>query len=171
MDPYNIYAPTCSESDIKKVEKGNKEIPRRYLGFEHHPGNSVSGAEFVKKYTPWLENKKKGYGMNSLDYVYNPCMGNWDPIYMNKDEVLDALHASKHYNSSVNGVWPDTPSTWVYGSETQDIALLFPTFFEKAPHWRITVVSGDADAAVPFLGTQRWYVELIYMYGIAGDYL
>ena len=38
----------------------------------------------------------------------------------------------------------------------QDIALLFPRFLKEAPHWRISVVSGTADSAVPFLGTERW---------------
>lgn len=32
---------------------------------------------------------------------------------------------------------------------------LFPRFFKEAPHWKIAVVSGTADAAVPFIGTQR----------------
>eukprot|EP01047_Picozoa_sp_COSAG01_P009921 COSAG01_NODE_414_length_17360_cov_226.576907_21_plen_106_part_00 len=34
--------------------------------------------------------------------------------------------------------------------------MLFPKFFKQAPHWKIAVVSGTADAAVPFLGTERW---------------
>ena len=38
----------------------------------------------------------------------------------------------------------------------KDIALLFPKFFQKRPDWKIAVVSGTADAAVPFLGTERW---------------
>lgn len=42
------------------------------------------------------------------------------------------------------------------GDEKEDIALLFPKFFKQAPHWKIAVVSGTADAAVPFLGTERW---------------
>ena len=42
------------------------------------------------------------------------------------------------------------------GNEKEDIALLFPKFFKQAPHWKIAVVSGTADAAVPFLGTERW---------------
>ena len=30
---------------------------------------------------------------------------------------------------------------------------LFPRFFKEAPHWRIAVVSGTSDSAVPFVGT------------------
>ena len=36
------------------------------------------------------------------------------------------------------------------------VRIKFPEFFEKAPHWRIAVVSGTADSAVPFMGTERW---------------
>lgn len=32
----------------------------------------------------------------------------------------------------------------------------YAQFFSKAPQWRILVVSGDADSAVPFMGTMRW---------------
>ena len=31
-----------------------------------------------------------------------------------------------------------------------------PEFFAKAPHWQTAVVSGTADSAVPFVGTERW---------------
>ena len=48
---------------------------------------------------------------------------------------------------------------WSYGDETEDIALLFTDVFfadERAKDWKIWVVSGTADAAVPFIGTERW---------------
>ena len=48
------------------------------------------------------------------------------------------------------------PLPCMTGDEKEDIALLFPKFFKQAPHWKIAVVSGTADAAVPFLGTERW---------------
>ena len=156
MDPYNIYAPTCGSDTIQKIPKSKKvdaRIWKKYLSFENHPFNSVSGSEFVKQYTPWLEEKNLEYGLKT---EYNPCMGDWDPVYMNKKSVLEALNAYDHYDPTKNGVWPNTPDDWTYGSETQDIATLFPTFFENAPEWKITIVSGDVDAAVPFVGTQRW---------------
>ena len=56
--------------------------------------------------------------------------------------------------------WPSHPRHWSYNQgvlgEKQDIALLFPRLFEEAPHWKIAIVSGTADSAVPFLGTERW---------------
>jgi len=47
-------------------------------------------------------------------------------------------------------------TTRVLREKKKDIALLFPKFFAKRPDWKILVVSGTADAAVPFIGTQRW---------------
>ena len=162
MDPYNIYAPTCGDSmvDIDKNNNNKKKkcrkIPLKWLRYENNPLNSVSGNKFFKNYTPWINNKLKSYGFDENGYIYNPCMGNWDPVYMTTTDVLESIHASSEYNPTTNGVWPNTPDSWKYGSETQDIALLFPQIFKQAPDWKITVVSGDADAAVPFVGTQRW---------------
>lgn len=39
---------------------------------------------------------------------------------------------------------------------TSTFHTLDTQFFSKAPQWRILVVSGDADSAVPFMGTMRW---------------
>jgi hypothetical protein len=128
-DPYNIYAPTC----------------HRHESTADH----ISGADFVAQYTPFLQYLKDEY---SLDTNYNPCMDNWTPEYMNQESVLKAIHAYDHYTRH----YPSHPSGWSYGSETENIALLFPNFFSKAPHWQISVISGDADAAVPFIGTLRW---------------
>ena len=122
-DPYSILAPTCHESGAND--------------------------RLVSAYTPQLDALRKRHGM---DTSYDPCISKQSPIYMNNPAVVEALHASKHYNRE----WPSHPPNWNYGDEKADIALLFPEFFKKAPHWRILVVSGDADAAVPFVGTERW---------------
>ncbi|ETO24192.1 hypothetical protein RFI_12965 [Reticulomyxa filosa] len=92
---------------------------------------------------------------------------------MNRPDVLAAIHANTHYTRP----WPSHPPGWQYGSELADINLIYPEFFSKAPQWKITIVSGDADAAgiykntnallkrvvvyfmlfvLPFMGTQRW---------------
>ena len=69
-----------------------------------------------------------------------------------KGNVLAALHATSHPNPK----WPGDRPGWKYGDEKEDVALLFPDFFANASEWKIAVVSGTADAAVPFVGTQRW---------------
>lgn len=89
---------------------------------------------------------------NGLYPSYDPCMNEETPLYMKRKDVLKSLHADSHPNPK----WPAPRKGWTYGSETADIALLFPEFFKRAPHWHIAVVSGTADSAVPFLGSQRW---------------
>ena len=46
---------------------------------------------------------------------------------MNRPDVIDALHARKRHSRH----WPDHPTNWGYGEELDDIALLFPKFFEQ----------------------------------------
>lgn len=133
-DPYDIYAPTCHEKEEDAIKRGIKII---------------RGSEFVAQNTPFLVHLKEKYG---LDTEYNPCINNWTPEYMNRKDVMESVHVYKQ----PHGEWPRHPTGWTYGSELADVAKLFPTFFEKRPDWKISVVSGDADAAVPFIGSQRW---------------
>ena len=107
----------------------------------------------MARYAPALDRMRKKYG---LDLEYNPCISRWTAGYLNKPEVLAAIHADKHYTRK----WPNHPIGWSYNEGPEgakkDIALLFPKFFTQRPDWKILVVSGTADAAVPFLGTERW---------------
>eukprot|EP01084_Bolivina_argentea_P142779 250799_1 len=128
-DPYDIYAPTCHDKEQNAMKRGIKII---------------QGNAFVSQYTPWLDGLKKKYDLKT---EYNPCINNWTPEYMNNKEVLKALHVDGHYDRE----WPHHPSGWSYKNEMEDVALLFPVFFDKRPNWKITVVSGDADSAVPFI--------------------
>lgn len=134
LDPYNVLAKTCHSGTV---------------------GSAAAAAadDFVASYTPHLDAMRKKYG---LDLEYNPCISHWTSSYLNKKDVLKAIHADAHYTRP----WPMHPLGWQYNEGPEgakkDIALLFPKFFEKRPDWKILVVSGDADSAVPFLGTQRW---------------
>eukprot|EP01006_Ploeotia_vitrea_P013418 TRINITY_DN35136_c0_g1_i1.p1 TRINITY_DN35136_c0_g1~~TRINITY_DN35136_c0_g1_i1.p1 ORF type:complete len:460 (-),score=60.53 TRINITY_DN35136_c0_g1_i1:63-1442(-) len=113
----------------------------------HTPGDE--GDKFVSMYTPFLDHLRLKYDIGTH---YNPCATRWTPPYMRQDDVIKAVHAKKLTDRK----WPSPPADWQYGNERQDIAKLFPTFFEKAPHWRIAIYSGAADSAVPFMGTERW---------------
>jgi len=110
--------------------------------------DNANGDAFVSEYTPFLAAFRKKYG---LDVSFDPCLSEYTSIYLNNPDVIKAIHADKHYERK----WPRHPTGWRYGDEKQNIALIFPKFFEKAPSWRILVFSGDADAAVPFIGTER----------------
>eukprot|EP01061_Rhynchopus_euleeides_P003466 TRINITY_DN12714_c0_g1_i1.p1 TRINITY_DN12714_c0_g1~~TRINITY_DN12714_c0_g1_i1.p1 ORF type:complete len:473 (+),score=213.43 TRINITY_DN12714_c0_g1_i1:37-1455(+) len=129
LDPYNVIAPTC------------------------HGDDERNGEEFVKQYSPELIAMSKRLGM---DVSYNPCISNWTPKYMNTDEVLKAIHV----DTKVTRKWPNNAPGWNYNEGVEgakkDIALIYPKFFEKRPDWKLIVISGDVDAAVPLLGTERW---------------
>lgn len=128
LDPYDVLAKTC-QSDANKAD------------------------EFVSQYTPHLAAMRSKYNM---DIKYNPCISHFTPEYLNRKDVLKSIHADEHYTRK----WPAHPANWNYNEgpagAKKDIALLFPKFFAKRPDWKVAVVSGTADAAVPFIGTQRW---------------
>eukprot|EP00466_Bigelowiella_natans_P007458 jgi/Bigna1/92838/estExt_fgenesh1_pm.C_800008 len=128
-----------------------------------------------RQHHPFLKHMERKYGLDINGY--DPCINNLTPEYMNYPEVLKAIHAhvggggggrndnvtyQKRSNHSSSGVrhWPSLPDNWQYNQgsagEKKNIANLFPKFFAKAPEWKIWVVSGTADSAVPFLGTERW---------------
>jgi len=125
-DPYSVLAPTCHDA--------TGEVDRK-----------------VATYPKFLGDVRTKYNIST---TYAPCMKNLPPVYMNQPEVIKAFHADVHKDPA--RAWPNHPKNWNYGEELDDIAKLFPQFFEEAPDWRILVVSGDADAAVPFVGTERW---------------
>mmetsp|Transcript_33607 Transcript_33607/g.78740 ORF Transcript_33607/g.78740 Transcript_33607/m.78740 type:complete len:465 (+) Transcript_33607:2-1396(+) len=126
FDPYDVLAPTCHEAD-------------------------GAGDVMVSRNTPHLDYLRSLHGRND-SLTYDPCISRQTPIYMTNPAVLKAIHAETHPNPQ----WPGDRKGWKYGDETEDIAKLFPDFFANASHWRIAVVSGTADAAVPFIGTERW---------------
>lgn len=109
------------------------------------------GRAVVEELSPSLVRLGKKYGID-----FNPCLSRLTPTYLNRPDVLRAIHADVHYTRT----WPAHPKNWFYNEGVlgakKDIALLFPKFFEKAPHWKIAVVSGTADAAVPFIGSEGW---------------
>jgi len=104
-------------------------------------------------HTPFMRHLKDNFGREP---PYEPCVAQHAKSYMNRAEVIKAVHA----NIDPNRRWPSTPEGWYYNQgaagEKKDMKKLFPRFFDEAPDWKIWVVSGDADAAVPFLGTERW---------------
>merc|ERR1711865_631651 len=99
---------------------------------------------------------RERYGLKGK-LQYDPCIKTFTEGYMNKPEVLKAIHADGHTRR-----WPAHPLGWHYddgpAGAKKDIALLFPHFFEakNSSDWKIAIVSGTADAAVPFIGTERW---------------
>ena len=79
----------------------------------------------------------------------------WTPIYLNRQDVLKAIHVDSIYNLN-NRIWPNPPNDWYYEKNTQDMALLFPYFFKQRPNWKISIISGDADPDGNCIAMQRW---------------
>jgi len=104
-----------------------------------------------RAHVPFVRHMREKYGIET----YDPCITDLTPEYINSPEVMKALHID-----TTDRTWPQTPREWSYNQgsagEKKDIRQLFPRFFKEAPAWKIWVVSGTADAAVPFLGTERW---------------
>jgi len=104
-----------------------------------------------------LDKMFKKYGFRSDDentpniVNFQPCLANYMTEYLNNEDVQVALGVADR-----NITWSSVSPVLRYGNESDIIAYLFPKFFEMAPDWRILVVSGDADSAVPFIDTQRW---------------
>jgi len=132
LDPYNVLVPTC-----------HSELSSKY--------------NMKRPLHPFLRHMQEKYQIEINDY--DPCISDMTPEYINDPEVLTAIHALKS-GEALKRQWPSTPDNWGYNQgsagEKKNIATLFPKFFAKAPEWKIWVVSGTADAAVPFLGTERW---------------
>lgn len=137
LDPYNILTPTCHEGSSRT--------------------NVKESDKWAVRHNPFLDKLRIRHGRTET-LQYNPCIDNWTPIYMNRDDVLLALHVDP--NRQQHWRWPGDAPGWYYNDGVEgtkkDISKLFPKFFDKAPQWKILVVSGDADAAVPFMGTERW---------------
>jgi len=115
LDPYNVLVKTCHDDALRAAEADSH----------------------VARYTPHLDYMRKKF---NLDIQYNPCISHYTADYLNRQDVLAAIHASDHYSRQ----WPEHPEGWNYNEGPEgakkNIALLFPKFFEKRPDWKILVV-------------------------------
>jgi len=84
---------------------------------------------------------------------YDPCIFTYMVTYLNLPEVQTAIHAR------VGTKW-DQGADLDYSSDSmhRNTIPLFEEFLKnpRSQKWRILVYSGDFDAAVPFLGSQKW---------------
>jgi len=84
---------------------------------------------------------------------YDPCIFSYMVTYLNLPDVQRAIHAR------VGTKWSGFADL-DYSSETmhRNTIPLFEEFLSnpRSQKWRMLIYSGDFDAAVPFLGTQKW---------------
>jgi len=82
------------------------------------------------------------------DVPYVPCIDNYLTDYLNQETVQNAIHAkSMQWNMFSNKItyWPTNAFMNDYWKN-----------FTTTTNLDIMIYSGDADSAVPFIGTQRW---------------
>ena len=60
------------------------------------------GDAHVSRNTPFLDRMRTFHGKTSSDITYDPCITQYTPTYMRRDDVLKALHADSHPNPR----WP-----------------------------------------------------------------
>eukprot|EP00727_Mastigamoeba_balamuthi_P007090 m51a1_g3000 putative serine carboxypeptidase-like 40-like (469) ;mRNA; f:771932-773490 len=107
--------------------------------------------EYTSRWSPAaaaaVEARRRGTGLLRHD----PCIFNYVVAYLNEPDVQKAVHAQ--------------PTKWAPFSPIvnysdvdmhADMVPVYQQIFRMAPHLRVLVFSGDFDAAVPFLETQKW---------------
>ena len=105
---------------------------------------SALGAAHVRANAPFLERLKLDYG---LDVSFDPCLSDYVETYLNRADVQAAIHARPTTWRASGGVDYDNPG---------DLMVPYFETFINETDWRMLIWSGDADAAVPYIGTQRW---------------
>lgn len=106
--------------------------------------SSKLGSAHVKANAPFLEHMKVEYG---LDISFDPCLADYVHTYLNREDVQVAIHAKSTNWRASGGVSYDNPG---------DLMIPYFETFINDTDWRMLIWSGDADAAVPYIGTQRW---------------
>ena len=64
-----------------------------------------SADAFVMRDQPFLRQLRATHGANSTP-TYDPCLSHLTPEYMNRPDVLSAIHVPA---SKATGRWPSTP--------------------------------------------------------------
>eukprot|EP01084_Bolivina_argentea_P194089 332972_1 len=146
---WNSYLTNCSAYDLNPSQECQYVVNYALDNYIN-----ISDYDILNIYAPTCHKNWNSYATNYMKYYseYNPCIDDWTPEYMNREDTLKAIHAYDHYNR----VYPSLPNNWYYQNGTYNLNQLFPIFFQQQPKWRITIVNGDADSAVSHIGTQRW---------------
>jgi len=82
------------------------------------------------------------------DVTFYPCIGQYLFSYLNQESVQEAIHAKPTKWTSIGPI--------IYLDEYKNSVVPLWQRFIAQTDWRILIYSGDADSAVPTVGTQRW---------------
>ena len=131
IDVYNVYAPTCVADEQEKKSK-------------------INFSQYISKWHPmWRYSANTDEEYIYANMTFYPCIDDYMTSYMNQASVQQAIHVN--------------PTDWTYISSTMkyvneykySVVPLWQRFINET-NWRMLVYSGDVDAAVPTIGTQRW---------------
>jgi len=173
---YGAYMPDCSANYSVKTEACRnaiaaaiKELPGSIdvydIDAEVCVKNGYEGAINRLKHTAqWsgisrlamdnLMAQAELKGTPSVRYEQNnrvdPCLEDYIPLYLNRDEVQKAIHADKTVWKSFGDIH--------YGTMNDNMIPVYEEILNnpRTTSWRILVYSGDFDLVVPFESTQRW---------------
>lgn len=136
MDPYALDYPTC----LSEKAAGRKE---RYF------------------FTQTVQRANNATGTQDKDYFpkYIPCEDNWSNIYLNRDDVITAIHAIKP-----SGGWQECNGPINQGWNKDDVNAPMMENYQKlvksGKKYNLLIYSGDDDSVCATLGTQQFIWDL-----------
>ena len=136
LDYYNIDAEVCESDGLSRLQ-----YTAQWSGITRFAMNKMMKAPKARIPQPVTYEQN-----NKVD----PCLENYIPLYLNRDEVQKAIHADKMKWKQSGGIH--------YGTIDDNMIPIYHEIFNnpRTSSWRILVYSGDFDVVVPFLSTQRW---------------
>lgn len=104
--------------------------------------------EAAKRWDSTLRKRHPVLNLASSGVTFYPCIDDFMSAYLNQPDVQEAIHVM--------------PTNWKYeggivylNEYVQSVIPLWQRFITDTD-WNLVVFSGDVDAAVPTVGTERW---------------
>eukprot|EP01084_Bolivina_argentea_P062041 113447_1 len=157
---WNEYLINCNMTSVYNGTYPSQECVQTGMNIllQYNITNDIVSWDVHDIYAPICHNINGDQEWEIFNYSYDPCIDNYTPIYMNRQDVWKAIHVYDEW-SKQNRVWPNQPQDWYYPLETYNSLKMFNEFFTNSfsTNWNITVYTGDADTACPNTDTQRWF--------------
>jgi hypothetical protein len=160
LDPYDVYAPVCRDHSGAGDARVQSYTP--FLGaLRAKYGLDIQYNPCLANYVaPYLNLPEVQAAIHARPTDWTPGGGivygdtRWASVIGRLIVYVCIRWACSHHPGESEGSAFCLTRRSARGSE--NIVPYFERFFKEAPSWRILVFSGDTDAAVPFIGTQRW---------------